>query len=155
MIQRTLRIVLAAMAVALLTACGQPQPPPMGTEPSVDGRRTSVLTRIADDRSTIADALTEAAGGRARAAEATLPLPASSPRLPAFMQLIEPMAAQEKELIAVLSTLSGLRDGIKAGGPLPSDIETQLSRAEARAAAAAERDKALRHRLDGILGSGS
>lgn len=155
MTQRTLRLLCTVMAVAGLAACAETPPPAMSNAPPLDSKRTTLLTRIADDRSTIADEITDAAGARARAAEATLPLPANSPRLPTLFQLIDPMTAQEKELNAALATLNTLRDLLKAGSPIPADIDAKLSAAESRAAAADERDKALRHRLDGILASGS
>ena len=155
MTHRTLRFLCAVITVGALAACAETPPPATNTTPPLDSKRTTLLTRIADDRSTIADELSDAAGARARAAEATLPLPADSPRLPTLFQLIDPMTAQEKELTAALATLNGLRDRLKAGGPLPADIEATLSAAETRAAAADARDKALRHRLEGILTPGS
>ncbi len=147
-------------AVGGLAACAVAPPPPPPVSSSlvnpaasvIEDSRASFLSRIASDRSAIAESLTDAAVARTAVAAAAQPLDVASPRFQALLALLEPMAAQEKDFKADLLVLAGLRDSLKAGGPLAANLDAMLTDLEIRAGTTDQRRKALYQRASTLIG---
>lgn len=157
MVAGVLRGLAAVLLAASLAACAGSPPPTPSAAPAATANtpRLDLLARIDGLRSGIAGNLTDAAEARARAAETANPLPDDSPRKTALLDLIDPMKAQEKEMLAALGSLGDLRQALNAGGAIPDNAQSVIAAAAVRADAADQRDQALRHRLELILGPGS